>query len=132
MNITRGEKILSFFQEEKRYIFSSSQVTRALKLLISNQMNPARGLYDQTFYINLKYPQGIIYNPYPEGCRCKWRIWRRPFSKYYLVFRLHSFLLADKILVFSPHRWFLDLSTMLNKMAISKFWLDVLRKWWAS
>jgi hypothetical protein len=39
----------------------------ALKLL-SIRMSPFSSFYDKAFNKNLICPQGIIYNPYPEGC----------------------------------------------------------------
>ena len=39
----------------------------ALELLITSPVSPCGSLYDHSFYIYLIYPQGIIYNPCPEG-----------------------------------------------------------------
>ena len=41
---------------------------RALAISISNQMSPFWSFYDNTFYKNIICPQGITYNPCPEGC----------------------------------------------------------------
>ena len=63
-------------------------------------MSPFRSLYKHAFYKkNLICLQGIIYNPWSEG----WGGGR-------------FVILKDT---------FLDLSTTLNKMDISKFWLEV-------
>ena len=63
-------------------------------------MGPLQSIYDHPFYINHIYPQGIIYNLCPKSSRG----------------------------VSSLETEFVELIITLNKMAVSKFSLDVFRK----
>ena len=70
---------------------------KGLELLITNPMSPLRSLCDHPFFENLICPQGHNFKPLP------WGLWGK----------VHS------------QTRFQDFSTLLNKMAISKFWRDV-------
>ena len=69
-----------------------------LELLINNPMSLLQSIYDPPFYKNLICPQSISYNPCPESC-------------------MGGGLSSSKT-------WSPDPSTTMNKIVISKFWLE--------
>ena len=72
--MTFSKVLADAFQENTRYGGISTLPSlwiskRALKFLIRNSISSLRRLCNHSFYINLKHPQGITYNPCPEGFR---------------------------------------------------------------
>jgi hypothetical protein len=76
-------------------------------------MSPLWSLYDHTFHINIICPQGITYNPCPEGCHLQ-------------IHNFWTFQPCWTKWLSSSKTYFLSGNQLRWKMPISKFWLDVL------